>query len=129
RPTLNIAIALVLGAMIGVGIAFLLEYFDTTIRTEEDLEEKLGITIIGTVSTIDASDVQGGQRSRATNVNPTQPNEGRRSHAKRNKNNVKASQPRRIISKLNPRSPITEQYRTIRTNLQFSSIDEDITCI
>ncbi|HLR43042.1 MAG TPA: GNVR domain-containing protein, partial [Pseudogracilibacillus sp.] len=82
RPTLNIAIALVLGAMIGVGIAFLLEYFDTTIRTEEDLEEKLGITIIGTVSTIDASDVQGGQRSRATNVNPTQPNEGRRSHAK-----------------------------------------------
>ncbi|HLR43041.1 MAG TPA: CpsD/CapB family tyrosine-protein kinase [Pseudogracilibacillus sp.] len=48
---------------------------------------------------------------------------------KRNKNNVKASQPRRIISKLNPRSPITEQYRTIRTNLQFSSIDEDITCI
>ena len=82
RPTLNIAIALVLGAMIGVGIAFLLEYFDTTIRTEEDLEEKLGITIIGTVSTMDASDVQGGQRSRATNVKPTQPNEGRRSHAK-----------------------------------------------
>lgn len=48
---------------------------------------------------------------------------------KRNKNNVKASQPRRIISKLNPRSPITEQYRTIRTNLQFSSIDEDISCV
>lgn len=48
---------------------------------------------------------------------------------KRNKNKGKISQPRQIISKLNPRSPITEQYRTIRTNLQFSSIDEDVTCV
>src|SRR5690625_4586866 len=45
NPTLNIAIALVLGAMIGVGIAFLLEYFDTTLKTEEDIEKKLGIKI------------------------------------------------------------------------------------
>ena len=29
-----------------------------------------------------------------------------------------------LITKLNPRSPISEQYRTIRTNLQFSSVDK-----
>jgi len=33
---------------------------------------------------------------------------------------------RHLITKLNPRSPISEQYRTIRTNLQFSSVDEDL---
>ncbi|MDX8047118.1 CpsD/CapB family tyrosine-protein kinase [Gracilibacillus sp. S3-1-1] len=30
---------------------------------------------------------------------------------------------RHLITKMNPRSPIAEQYKTIRTNLQFSSVD------
>lgn len=33
---------------------------------------------------------------------------------------------RHLIAKINPRSPISEQYRTIRTNLQFSSVDKEI---
>lgn len=36
---------------------------------------------------------------------------------------------RHLITKLNPRSPISEQYRTIRTNLQFASIDEPLRSI
>ena len=50
---LNIAIAAVIGLMIGVGLAFLLEYKDTTIKTEADVEEYLGLPIIGLVSPID----------------------------------------------------------------------------
>lgn len=49
---LNMAIALVLGLMVGVGIAFLLEYLDTTVKTEQDVEELLGLPIIGLVSPI-----------------------------------------------------------------------------
>nr|WP_089803495.1 CpsD/CapB family tyrosine-protein kinase [Halolactibacillus alkaliphilus] len=30
------------------------------------------------------------------------------------------------MTKLNPRSPISEQYRTIRTNLQFAAVDSDL---
>jgi len=33
---------------------------------------------------------------------------------------------RHVIAKLNPKSPITEQYRTVRTNLQFASVDEEL---
>src|SRR5690625_5317312 len=33
---------------------------------------------------------------------------------------------RHLITKLNPRSPISEQYRTIRTNLQFTAIDSEL---
>lgn len=47
---LNIAIALVIGLMLGVGLSFLLEYLDTTVKTEQDVEELLGLPIIGFVS-------------------------------------------------------------------------------
>jgi capsular exopolysaccharide synthesis family protein len=33
---------------------------------------------------------------------------------------------RQLITKINPKSPISEQYRTIRTNIQFASVDNEI---
>src|SRR5690625_3868368 len=33
---------------------------------------------------------------------------------------------RHLIAKINPRSPISEQYRTLRTNIQFSGVDKDV---
>ncbi|WP_425466282.1 CpsD/CapB family tyrosine-protein kinase [Niallia taxi] len=36
---------------------------------------------------------------------------------------------RKIIAKYDPKSPISEQYRTIRTNILFSSVDEEIRTI
>jgi capsular polysaccharide biosynthesis protein len=50
KPLLNIAIALVVGLMAGVGLAFLLEYMDTTIKTEQDIENILGLPVLGTIS-------------------------------------------------------------------------------
>lgn len=39
------------------------------------------------------------------------------------------SQNRSLVSMLNPKSPISEQYRTIRTNIQFSTVDEELRTI
>jgi capsular exopolysaccharide synthesis family protein len=33
---------------------------------------------------------------------------------------------RSLITKFNPKSPISEQYRTIRTNIEFASIDKEL---
>jgi capsular exopolysaccharide synthesis family protein len=45
---------------------------------------------------------------------------------KRNKK-LKITDPsRKLIANLDPKSPISEQYRTIRTNVQFSSIDKEL---
>lgn len=52
NPVLNMAIAAVIGLMLGVGIAFLLEYLDTTIKNEQDIEEILGVPLLGVISPI-----------------------------------------------------------------------------
>ena len=36
---------------------------------------------------------------------------------------------RKLVTKTNPKSPVSEQYRTIRTNIQFSTVDEAIRSI
>lgn len=58
KPLLNIAIAMVLGAMVGVGIAFLLEYLDNTIKTEADIEKMLDVPVLGVVTHISDEDVR-----------------------------------------------------------------------
>nr|WP_138419851.1 Wzz/FepE/Etk N-terminal domain-containing protein [Aquibacillus sediminis] len=54
---LNTMIALVLGAMVGVGLAFLLEYLDNTIKSETDVENQLALPVLGVVSHVKESDV------------------------------------------------------------------------
>ena len=49
---LNIAIGAVIGLMLGIGLSFLLEILDTTIKDEKDVEEILGIPIMGIVGSI-----------------------------------------------------------------------------
>lgn len=36
---------------------------------------------------------------------------------------------RKLVTSYDPKSPVSEQYRTIRTNIQFSSVDEEIQTI
>jgi len=38
-------------------------------------------------------------------------------------------QNRSLVTMLNPKSPISEQYRTIRTNIQFSTVDKEMRTI
>jgi capsular polysaccharide biosynthesis protein len=61
NPMLNIAIAIVLGGMIGVGLAFLLEYLDNTITSEDDIEKKLELPVLGVISHIEDKDIREGQ--------------------------------------------------------------------
>lgn len=56
-PMLNMAIGAVIGLMLGVGMAFLLEYLDTSIKNERDVEEILEMPILGLISPIPESDV------------------------------------------------------------------------
>lgn len=46
---LNISIGIFSGFMLGIAIALILEYIDTTIKTKEDVEEFIGLTVIGVI--------------------------------------------------------------------------------
>ncbi|MGG3689486.1 YveK family protein [Caldifermentibacillus hisashii] len=56
KPFLNIAIAIVVGLMAGVGLAFLYEYLDHTLKTEQDIERYLELPVLGVITTIEASE-------------------------------------------------------------------------
>lgn len=48
---------------------------------------------------------------------------------RRRKKPARQNHARHLITQLNPRSPISEQYRTLRTNLEFSAVDEELKTI
>ncbi|WP_430616218.1 hypothetical protein IGI71_001142 [Enterococcus sp. DIV1279b] len=54
---LNLAIGLVLGVLVGIGIAFLLELLDRTVKDNKFVTETLGFTILGTVPQMSAKEI------------------------------------------------------------------------
>lgn len=53
RPSLNMAIAGVLGLMVSIFLVFLLEYLDSTIKTPDDIERYLNLPVIGTIPMVE----------------------------------------------------------------------------
>jgi len=50
---LNVLIAFVVGLMASVGLVFLLEYMDNTVKTSDDVEKLLGIPVLGVIPNYD----------------------------------------------------------------------------
>ncbi|AAK80984.1 capsular polysaccharide biosynthesis protein [Clostridium acetobutylicum] len=49
KKMINIAIAFILGLFISVGIAFIKEYMDKTIKTQEDIKKHLDLPVLGVI--------------------------------------------------------------------------------
>ena len=58
NKNMNIAIAAILGFMIGIGIVFLREYLDNTRKTPNDVEKYLGLSTIGIIPFIEKEDLE-----------------------------------------------------------------------
>ena len=55
KPMENIAIAFLIGILVSCGVAFLLEYLDSTIKSKEDVEA-VGLTVIGAIPLVNIED-------------------------------------------------------------------------
>ena len=51
RPNkpLNIALGVIIGLVVGVGLAFFIEYLDTSVKTIDDVERSLGAPVLGVI--------------------------------------------------------------------------------
>ncbi|NEZ69028.1 YveK family protein [Pediococcus pentosaceus] len=58
RTKLNIAAGLVIGLLLGMGLAFLREFSDRTVTSEEFLTEELGLKGLGIISEINERDIR-----------------------------------------------------------------------
>lgn len=60
-PLMNMAIGAVLGLLFGAGLSILMDQLNTTVRTEEDIEEIPGLQVLGIVSRV--TDVKNSKRA------------------------------------------------------------------
>jgi succinoglycan biosynthesis transport protein ExoP len=49
KLTLNMALAILVGLFLGIGLAFFFDYMDDTIKSEKVIEEDFGIPVLGTI--------------------------------------------------------------------------------
>ena len=49
KPLVNIVIAFILGALLGLAIAFLREFLDKSVKNEEDVAQHIGLPVLGSI--------------------------------------------------------------------------------
>jgi len=107
RKKMNILFGLILGLGVGFGYAFFREVLDNTVSSVEHLERK-GLTVIGIIPDMGhQSQVKLGSKIK----NPSQGGTDFR---------------RRLITYEDPKSPISESYRSLRTNITYASANSKI---
>ncbi|MCI0514367.1 polysaccharide biosynthesis tyrosine autokinase [candidate division KSB1 bacterium] len=114
----NLMLGALLGLGLGIGLAFFREYLDHTIRTPEDVTTHLQQPVIGVIPIIH-------QRNYAINSEKIEKLKKFSLFSRK-----KAfSRSVRLIHKLRPKNPIVETYRGLRTNLQFTEVDQKLRTI
>jgi len=108
----NTILGILIGLGLGLGVAFFLEYMDHSLRTIEDVET-LGLPIMGTIPVIQAEQTNGF-------LLPTE----------KKKSTTEAQKiASRLITHIKPKSPVSEAYRTLRTNLHFTRPEDPVRTI
>jgi tyrosine-protein kinase Etk/Wzc len=116
----NRPLNLLLGAIVGLGIGIALVVFrslsDTTIRTPEELENR-GFTVLAAIPKIPA-DLTASDAKQLLKKD-----EGAEFYDSMPPDKLLSSH---LISHANPKSPIAESYRSVRTSIQFAAADKDV---
>jgi tyrosine-protein kinase len=97
QPLLNAMLAAILGLVVAIGLVFLFEHIDASVKTPDDVEELTGLPTLGAIARMQGDD--------------------------------RRSPIYRLAALLYPRSGIAEAFRTLRTNIEFTSLDAPLRTI
>jgi tyrosine-protein kinase Etk/Wzc len=98
---LNTVTGGLIGLVVGLVLALIVETMDTSLGTIEDVEEILGIPVLGVIPSVEEFVVgEKGESGAKTGGEP-------------------------LVTHFAPRSPVSEAYRSLRTNLQFIRTDKE----
>jgi capsular exopolysaccharide synthesis family protein len=103
----------VLGLFLGVIFAVLVEMLDTSIGTIEDVREYIGTQVVGVIPYIDAEQVRESleKRGLATGTEET------------------VARKAQLVYFFDPQSTLAETYRTLRTNIEFATVEKNVKMI
>ncbi len=99
KPLQTASLSAVVGLLFAASAVFLVEYLDDTLKTPDDVKEILGLPVIGLVGELPSGG--NGNKQQKTGMHVAN----------------------------HPRSPVSEAFRSLRTNLEFSSIDHPLKMI
>jgi succinoglycan biosynthesis transport protein ExoP len=105
----TLLIGALLGLVVGLVLTFVQETLDTSIGTIEDIESYLHLPVVGVVPHIDVRE----ELARAARRHPALDGE--------DAENVRARS--LLVALFDPKSPPSEAFRALRTNLQFIRLD------
>jgi capsular exopolysaccharide synthesis family protein len=91
QPIVNMALGGILGLLLSGGFSFFSEYLDNTLRSPEEVSEILHLPVLGYIGDMDQAKLKDNKRSNLPYV------------------------------LAQPRSPVTEAFRSLRANLEFAS--------
>jgi tyrosine-protein kinase Etk/Wzc len=95
----NLLLGLIVGGMVGVGLAFFREYLDDSIKDADTAKRLLGLPVLGIIPFIEARDSNGKSPAPGSD--------------------------RVLITNLQPNSPVSEAFRSLRTSLHFSGAGKE----
>lgn len=108
-------LGLILGLALGLALALLIEFNDTTLKSNEDIERYLSLAVLGTIPHI---------------VSNKKDELSVRRRSSKTKGGTSVTQyPRNLFNFAGDDSLITESYRSLRTNLSFTSPDKPLKAI
>ena len=105
---LNLILGALIGLGLGIGLTFLIEYFDDSVKNPDELE-RMGLPILSIIPKIATEDLTKKILSRNGGSN------GEMEEIRKIES--------RLVTHFDPKSPISEAYRTLRTNIQFKDIE------
>ena len=113
HPLKRAIMGLLLGLILGVVFAVVAETLDTSIGTIEDVQEYTGSQVVGVVPFINVDDVRASLDRRGVDVSDERA----------------VQRKSQLVAYFDPQSTLAESYRTLRTNIEFVTVEKGARCI